>query len=484
MRRVLLTGLLGSLLVALGGFVIGRTPPGDWVSRLDPLADVRAWPPGAGAGYSCAFAGLGLLTWAWVTLGTLVRGRPDGVTRVRTAVGLWALPLLPTPPLFSGDGWSYVADGLLTGHHLSPYVVPPSALTGPILQAVSSRWLHAVAPYGPLPMLWGGAAAHLSGNLWLILYAYRALAVVGLGLLMYAVPRFAALAGRDPATASWLAVGSPLVLAHGVAGLHLDLLMVGLMALALLLAATRGWLPASVVAGAAMAVKLPALFVVVGVVLLSLADGSLVGRIRHTLAVGAVATATMVALGLSGGVGIGFVGALHVHWTHPSWLSATRYVGLVAQWLAGRPAMPVVAVGGVLLLGIVSVVVVLRTPLRDPVASGTAAAVVLGLTTVVAPVVHYWYFLWCLPVLACTRLDRVSTRAVAGLILVLGVVAPVDPSRPPVPFAPYFVRGAIAAALVVAALPPTALDRLVPPGWWRRGRYDARVHEVEDRSGQ
>ncbi len=96
-------------------------------------------------------------------------------------MGLWALPLLPTPPLFSGDGWSYVADGLLTGHHLSPYVVPPSALTGPILEAVSSRWLHAVAPYGPLPMLWGGAAAHLSGNLWLILYAYRALAVVGLG---------------------------------------------------------------------------------------------------------------------------------------------------------------------------------------------------------------------------------------------------------------------------------------------------------------
>ena len=306
---MLLTGLLGSLLVALCGFVIGRTPPRDWVSRLDPLADVRTWPPGVDAGYALAFVGLGLLTWAWLGLGPLVRGRPDGVTHVRTAVLLWALPLLPTPPLFSGDGWSYVADGLLTGHHLSPYVVPPAALTGPIHEAVNSRWLHAPAPYGPLPMLWGGAAAHLSGNLWLMLYAYRALALVGLFLLMYAVPRFAALAGRDPATASWLAVGSPLVLAHGVAGLHLDLVMVGLMALALLLAATRGWLPAAVVAGAAMAVKLPALFVLVGVVLLSLPGGSPIGRIRRAVGVGAVATGTMVALGVSGGIGVGFLGA-------------------------------------------------------------------------------------------------------------------------------------------------------------------------------
>ncbi len=230
--------------------------------------------------------------------------------------------------------------------------------------------------------------------------------------------------------------------------------MVGLMALALLLAATRGWLPAAVVTGAAMAVKLPALFVLVGVVLLSLADGSLVGRIRHTLAVGAVATATMVALGFSGGIGIGFVGALRVHWTHPSWLSATRYVGMVAQWLTGVPAMPVVAVGGVLLLGVMSVLAVLRTPLRDPVTSGTAAAVVLGLATaggarrplLVLPVV---------PAGPGLHAPGPGVHASSGrLILVLGVVAPVDPSRPPVPFAPYFVRGAIAAALVVAVLPP------------------------------
>jgi len=480
-RRVLLTGLLGSLLVALGGFVIGRTPPRDWVSRLDPLADVRTWPPGVAAGYALAFVGLGLLTWAWLGLGPLVRGRPDGVTHVRTAVLLWALPLLPTPPLFSGDGWSYVADGLLS-RHLSPYVVPPSALTGPIVSAVNSRWRHSPTPYGPLPMLWGGAASHLSGSLWLLLYAYRALALVGLFLLMYAVPRLAALAGRDPATASWLAVGSPLVLAHGVAGLHLDLVMVGLMALALLLAATRGWVPAAVVAGAAMAVKLPALSVVVGVVLLSLPGGSPIDRIRRAVGVGVVATATMMSLGVFGGIGDGFLGALRVRWTHPSWLSSTLYLGLVVHWLTGLRAVPVMAVGGVVLLGVVSVLLVLRTPLGDPVAAGTAAALVLGLTVLVAPLVHYWYFLWCLPILACARLDRVASRTVVGLTLVLGIVAPIDPSWT-LPHAPYFVRGAIAAALVVAALPPSALDRLASGDWWSSARRLVPVKQTGDRAG-
>lgn len=474
---MLVTGLLGSLLVALGGFVIGRTPPRGWVSRLDPLADVRTWSPGRAAGYALVFAGLGVLTWAWLALGPLVRRRPDGVTHVRHAVLLWALPLLPTPPLFSGDGWSYVADGLLTGRHLSPYVVPPAVLAGPIHEAVNSRWLHTRSPYGPLPMLWGGAAAHLSGNLWLLLYAYRALALVGLGLLMYAVPRLAALAGRDPAAATWLAVGSPLVLAHGVAGLHLDLVMVGLMALALLLAATRGWLPAAVAAGAAMAVKLPALFVLVGVVLLSRPEGAVVGRVRRAVAVGAVATATMVAMGVSGGLGVGFLGALRVPWQHPSWLTSTKYVGLLVHLLTGLPVVPFVVEGGVLVLGVVSVLVVLRTPLDDPVRAVAAGALVLGLVTLVEPLVHYWYFLGCLPVLACARLDQVSSRVVVGLTLALGVVAPIDPSWTLVPYAPYFVRGAVAAVVVVALLPPTALDRLASPGAgadrFRAGRHAA-----------
>jgi hypothetical protein len=289
-----------------------------------------------------------------------------------------------------------------------------------------------------------------------MLYAYRALALVGLCLLAYAVPRLAVIGGRDPATAAWLAIASPLVLAHGIAGLHLDLVLAGLMACALLLAATRGWVVTSLVAGAALAVKMSGLAVVVGVVLLSLRHGSLLVRLRRTAGVTALTAATAVSLGLVGGLGVGWFGAVHVPWTHPSWLSVTRYVGLVG---GGVPALTVAAVGGVVLLGVVSLVVLLRTPLADRAVAVAAAAVILGLSTALAPVVHYWYVLGCLPILACARLGRVPERAVVGLIAALGILAPADPSQH-FPYVMQIVLAVLGATLVAAALPSNALSAL------------------------
>ena len=63
------------------------------------------------------------------------------------------------------------------------------------------------------------------------------MALVGLVLLAWAVPRLAALVRRQPGLASCLVLASPLMIANGVAGLHNDLLMVGLMAAALVVAA-------------------------------------------------------------------------------------------------------------------------------------------------------------------------------------------------------------------------------------------------------
>ncbi|MGZ4486703.1 MAG: polyprenol phosphomannose-dependent alpha 1,6 mannosyltransferase MptB [Nocardioides sp.] len=461
MRSVLLTGLLGSTCVAFGGFLVGRTPPGDWVEHVAPLGGLREGAAAAPLGYGAAFLGLALLTWAWVGLGARTRGRPDGVAAVRRAALLWVLPLLPTPPLFSGDGWSYVGDGLLTARGLSPYDVSVSHLHGPILQAVDAAWLHTTAQYGPLPMLWGGAASWTWGDLWFGLYAFRALALVGLGLLLYAVPRLAAATGRDPASATWLAAASPLVLAHGVAGLHLDLVMVGLMALALMLAATHRWGWASVAVGLAVAVKPTAVFVVVGVVLLSMPHDTLLHRLRRAAAVSALALATAVGLGEAGGLGLGWVGAMRVPWAHPSWLSLTRYVGDLAAWVTGLRVTPAVPVAGVVLLCAVSAWLVLRGPVRDRAAAGVAAAVALALSTAMAPVVHYWYFLWCLPALACAPLARVPRRAVVALVVALGVLAPVDPSQH-LPFGTTVVRVSLVLAVLVAFLPSGLLGRWVP----------------------
>ncbi|UUZ60713.1 hypothetical protein [Nocardioides sp. B-3] len=67
---------------------------------------------------------------------------------------------------------------------------------------------------------------------------------------------------------------SPLMLAHGVGGLHNDLLMAGLMAAALVVGVERGWMWGAAVGGLAAAVKLPGGLVCIGIALIALPVGA------------------------------------------------------------------------------------------------------------------------------------------------------------------------------------------------------------------
>src|SRR4051812_805004 len=219
-------GALASLLLTVGSFLTAyRLPDSAWPADEPFLRDARTWSLHAVVGWLCIVTGLAVLTWAWLSLSKLVAGRPDGLRLVYQAAAIWSLPLLLAPPLFNADPWSYVADGYLTAHGHSPYVTTPSILHGPIVEGVKPRWLHSHSPYGPVTPLWGALFAHLTSAPWLLMLAQRALAILGLVLLAYAVPRLATLAGRDPVTATCVVVASPFVLVLGVGGAHNDLVL-------------------------------------------------------------------------------------------------------------------------------------------------------------------------------------------------------------------------------------------------------------------
>ena len=265
-RPALALGLVGALVVAVGTLGDGRLAR---TALARPLLEARHAPDVRPTSQVLLFLGLLVLTVAWWLLGRAVRGRADGPRTVTRAALLWSAPLVLTPPAFSGDLWSYVANAMISARGLSPYDVTPSALSGPIVQAVAARWRDAPTPYGPVPLLWGDLVGHLTTSPWLLLLSFRGLALVGLALLAYAVPRLATLAGRDPAAASWLAVASPFTIVHGVASAHVDIVLAGLIALGVLVALRGRRLPAAVLIGLAAAVKVPALLAVVPVVLAS-----------------------------------------------------------------------------------------------------------------------------------------------------------------------------------------------------------------------
>ncbi len=418
-------------------------PDSSWVSRLPLFLPLRGSMPGRMFGLVVVVAGLGLLGLAWLQLLRHVSPRDAGagaaqrVATVRWAAALWTAPLLLAPPLFSRDGWSYAAQGALTALDLSPYIWGPGILDGPIVEAVDPRWMATPAPYGPLPLVWGAGLVGLTHDPWLLVLGHRLLAVLGLAMLAYAVPRLARRAGQDPGLASWLVLASPLMLAHGVAGLHNDLAMAGLMAVALTTVVERRWVLAAALVGAAAAVKLPGGLVGVAVVLASLpAAASTSDRVRRTVGVGAASFAVLVGLGVVSGLGVGWLHALGVPGEVRTPMSATTQLGQLLELLLGLAGADSVAVGVVELvrgLGALAILglagwLVLHRATGPGVEPLRAGSFLMLATVLLSPVVHHWYALWCVPLLAACPLGRRAVTALVAASLLLGLVAPLDSS--------------------------------------------------------
>lgn len=442
-RGTVATGLIGAVLVALGGTVIGRSLPGDWVHHL-PWVSSGAL--GRTPAYVLVFAGLGLMTGAWLAL-RRTADSPQGVARSVRAAFVWSAPFALLPPLFSDDGWSYAAGATLSRLGFSPYVFSPGALDA--APGVNGRWMWTTSPYGPFAVGWGATWAHVSLNPWVVMLSYRLLGYLALGVLAYAVPRLARYAGAPAGVATWAAVANPFVLVHGIAGMHLDLAMVALMLLGLERATRGRWLTATVVLGCAAAMKWPALMAVPGVVLLGAVAATVRARVRRAGAVLAVALGTLALTGLVPGTGEGWLSGLHATFGIRSRLSAMHDVTSVVSPVLGDGAGPVVQVLGVLTVLGLAAYAVLRGGRTPADRLRWTALVTLGIV-LVSPVVHYWYFLWCLPLLACLRRGPVADRTLVAVLAVLSLVAPFDPSRhlPGTFLVPF--------AIAAAAIGPTA----------------------------
>lgn len=458
MRWILLRGVAGSTLLLVSGLADAHVPVGSRLRRLG----LRQLQHHVGLGVLLALVGLALLTWAWLSLVRHATGRPDGVRLARWAAVAWTLPLVAAPPLFSRDGWSYVATGWMAGHGFSPYVDTPSILPPALRSGVDPVWRHTTSPYGPLPLLWGAGASRLTQDAWAMLVADRLLAYGGLLVLALAAPRLATRVGRDPGRASAVAIASPLVVAHGIGGLHHDQVTAALMVAALTLTRRDRWFWAAVLVGLTAAVKVTGGAAGVGVVLLSLpAAPSFALRLRRTVEVGVVSGATLVAASLAGGLGLGWTRGLSRTAHEVAHLAPTALVGrwtregLVHLGPAGvrlvvelRPEKTLEH-AGLVVVALVTAWVLLFRKVLDERSAVTAAGLVVLAEVLLSPAVHYWYFLMPVSLLALAPLSRRGERTLIALVAALGVTAALDPAEHVRWFAPV-------ALLVLVALPATA----------------------------
>ncbi|MFD7917897.1 polyprenol phosphomannose-dependent alpha 1,6 mannosyltransferase MptB [Streptomyces sp. NPDC059740] len=409
------------------------------------------------------YAGLVVLVCSWWRLGRLASsGAAGGPRQMLVTLCLWAAPLALGAPLFSRDVYSYVAQGAMAARGMDVYQAGPALLGGPLSAAVPAMWQHTPAPYGPVFVWLADHVVRLTGeHVVAAALGMRAVALLGLALIVWAVRNLARDLGVMEAGALWLAALNPLVLVHFVSGSHNDALMVGLV-LSGLVVARRGrpaW--GAVVITLAMLVKAPA-----GLALLFLIPAPAAGLravARRAVTVVVSSAVTVLAATLVLGYGLGWLSTLSTPVSGAGVLSLVSDVGRVLGAFTG--GLGLVGGGTVMSLtrtaGMVLALAAIGYWWTRTRAVGVERGLGLALLSLVvfAPAVQPWYFLWGALLLAVTAQGRTRTWLAAvsvGLLFAAfldGQVADVS----------YAACGYAGAALALATL--YRLERTPGRGW-------------------
>jgi alpha-1,6-mannosyltransferase len=362
-----------------------------------------------------ATAGSAAMVGCWLALVGTVQAGALGRRGIAVVAALWALPVALAAPLLSFDVYSYLAYGKLmaTGH--DPYAVGPAALgAGSAFAAhVDPQFLHLKAPYGPAGLLIArlgvviGSPAHGVA----LLTVVAAVCIVAVAVIL---DRLCRPADRALVLALWLT--SPLVLLHLLAGVHLDDVMVLLVALACLAARNQRWAWAALAIGLCTAVKVPAAAALPAVVLVGLPEGR--GPLLRAMAGRGLAAAVgyLVPAAL-----VGDPSGLLRTVTSPTGNHTLASVSVLAGKLLGGSHVADAAtasVGVVIAVAVIGWLVVTAARRPAPMTVGASLlAIVIG-----APVVYPWYLAWGLPgVIATPRRWLPPLMTAASLVYLPGL---------------------------------------------------------------
>ena len=460
-RQFAWSGLVGSVLVALGAFASGWVSLASGIGTLPVLGTIRSNPGYTLIGKLVVIVGVALLVQAWLRLGHVVRTREvrDGRRLNRLAVW-WGLPMALAPVLFSRDVYSYIAQSRLLPHGLDPYTYGTGVFDTYFTDGADWIWKNSPAPYGPLWMGLSSGVYRITGAAAIpSLLLFRLLAIAGVVLIAVYLPRLARACGVAEAKAIWLGLLNPLIFLHFISAAHNDALMVGLLVAGMTMAMEKRPLLGLVLVSLAGAVKAPALL---GLPFVGIAwagpDSTFWLRVRRWVASGAVALAVFVVLDFVTRLSFGWLSTLGTPGQVRTWLSPTTALGMTTGNLLDAMGLGYRVDGAVDAwrdIGAVVTVVILAWLVLTGHRRSPARGLGLSLLTLVllGPVMQTWYPLWGLVILAGAGLTRNGTRA-AVLVSVGFTVFAVANAGSTVPTNIFLADGPVTliSVAVVAAL--------------------------------
>ncbi len=474
MRRTRMFGATGTVLMAIGALGAGARPvvqdPTFGVRLLNLPSRIQT------VSLTMTTTGAVMMALAWLMLGRFALGRRRmSRSQLDHTLLLWIVPLLLAPPMYSKDVYSYLAQSQISANGLNPYKVGPApglGLDHVFTLSVPSLWRETPAPYGPLFLWVGRGISALTGeDIVAAVLSHRVMVLLGVGMIVWAVPRLARRCGVAEVSALWLGAANPLLLMHLVAGIHNEALMLGLMLTGTEFAlrgvtgaagpATsdraagsllprplhwpRGreqwaaWTPlAMLIVGAVLItlssqVKLPGLLALgfVGMALAHRWGTSFTAFVMATTLMTALSLVVMAIIGWASGLGFGWIFTLGTANVVRSWMSpptllalGTGQVGILLGLGDHTTAvLSLTRAMGVLII-MITVTWLLLAVFRGRLHPVGGLGVALGATVLLFPVVQPWYLLWAIIPLAAWATRPGFRIATIAVTLVVGIFGP------------------------------------------------------------
>ncbi|WP_043451344.1 polyprenol phosphomannose-dependent alpha 1,6 mannosyltransferase MptB [Jongsikchunia kroppenstedtii] len=481
-HRIRMLGTTGAVLMLVGALGTGQLPV-----LQNPLNGMRVlslpsrmWT----TALTVSIAGTVILVIAWLLIGRYAVGRlsvelahGDAPVRRMTrrqadrTLLLWTLPIMVSPPLLSKDVYSYLAQSAIAEKGMNPYQVSPAAGLGidhVFTRSVPSLWRDTPAPYGPLFLWIGEGITKITGtDIPAALVMHRVVALCGIGLIVWALPRLATRCGVSPVAALWLGAMNPLVVLHLIGGIHNEALMIGLMLAGIELCfrgiygaerlrrpgswrpTTGGWLiiAGAVVLAASTMVKVTSVLAF-GFVAIALARrwGATLPALRHAPLrefwprskrsvyallgagglLGSILAVVVVAVCVGTGLGFGWTKTLNTGDVVRSWMSLSTFMSVTGGHIGialglGDHTQAILDVARPLGTAIAAVLVIrwLLAALAGRLHPLGALGVAFASVVLFYPFVQPWYLLWALIPLAAWatgRWFRIISIAISAII--------------------------------------------------------------------
>lgn len=420
--RSVVPGFIATILIGIGALGVGWLPLATALVDTSVVDALRSTTFGVVVAKSAVVVGAALLLQSWLLMGhDVLRGRVTDPRRMWLALGAWSLPLMLTPPLFSRDVYSYFAQGKLVAAGIDPYTHGSSSVPGWFNDGVDPMWAEAPTPYGQFWLILARGVAEFTGpHPYSAALVLRLLAVAGVVLLAWSIPKIAYYCGIDPCKALWLGVLNPLVLMHFVSGAHNDALMVGLVSLGIALALMNLPIFGVIAVALGAGVKPIGLVALPFIGLIWAGAGSTKSRLwLRWVYSGLIAAAVIGIFGVLTKTGVGWLSALSTPGEVKTWLSPPTAVGMAIGGVLELFGLDVtdsiitVTRGiGTLLTLVVLAWLCLRPRGRTPV---RGAALAFFTLVALGPVLQPWYLLWSLPLFAAAGMRRIELRiAIVG----------------------------------------------------------------------